>query len=218
MPDVICAPSGRGLFPPHLREEEISRGMRWRVSVLAVEGLLAGATGWACHPLPVARSWSHPRRPAAAIPSRGQHQGQKKLPQQRVEFKAIRRRRAPPTTMTAAADGGSGGGCTGGGDGPSKEYNRDAWQRRASRAMKYVSMPIVKKAGQPREQVCVFCARTMNVPTIEGARLCSIHRKQASRREEWPRKATLPRLPSARGGRERLSLPCKVVEPSFAEY
>lgn len=120
--------------------------MRWRISLLAAEGLLVGATGWACHPLPIPRAWSQPRRPAG----RGQHQ-EKKLPQQRAEFKAIRRRRALPTTMTATADGG--GGC-GGGDGPSKEYNRDAWQRRASRAMKYVSMPIVKKAGQPREQVC----------------------------------------------------------------
>lgn len=119
--------------------------MRWRASLLAVQGLLVGATGWGCDPLPILRAWSHPRRPA----SRGQHQEQK-LPQQRAEFKAIRRRRALLTAMTAAADGG--GGC-GSGDGPSMEYNWDAWQRRASRAMKFVSMPIVKKAGQPREQV-----------------------------------------------------------------
>lgn len=113
--------------------------------MLAVEGLLVGATGWACHPLPIVRAWS-PRRPG-----RGQHQEQKL--QQRAEFKAIRRRRAPPAAMTATGGGGGGGGGCGSGDGPSKKYNKDAWQRRASRAMKYVSMPIVKKAGQPREQV-----------------------------------------------------------------
>lgn len=65
----------------------------------------------------------------------------------------------PHTVMTAAADdcrgddGGYGDGCSGGDNLPSKNYNKDAWQRRASRAMKYVSMPIVKIAGQPREQV-----------------------------------------------------------------
>lgn len=74
----------------------------------------------------------------------------------------------PLTVMTAAAggsgrgsgsgsggsdDGGCGGGSSTGDNLPSKNYNKDAWQRRASRAMKYVSMPIVKKAGQPREQV-----------------------------------------------------------------
>lgn len=133
--------------------------MRWRVSLLAVEGLLVGATGWAYHPLPIVGAWSHPKR----IADRGQHQEQKLLQQRRVEFKAIRRRRALPTTMAAFGDGVDGGGC-GGGDGPSKEYNRDAWQRRASRAMKYVSMPIVKKAGQPREQVRKEMGKELVVP------------------------------------------------------
>lgn len=127
--------------------------MRWRVSLLAGESLLVGATGWGCcHPPAFVPGWSHPRRgdvhPRGS--SRGQHhQEQKKL--QQVEFKGVRRRRRlPPTSMTAPPAGG--GGC-GGGDRPSSWYNKEAWQRRASRAMKYVSMPIVKKAGQPREQV-----------------------------------------------------------------
>lgn len=38
-------------------------------------------------------------------------------------------------------------------DDPNKNYNRAAWQRRARRAMKYVSMPIVTIPNQPREQV-----------------------------------------------------------------
>jgi len=128
--------------------------MRWRVSLLAGESLLVGATGWGGYqPFAFVPAWSHPKRPSdvssSSGSSRGQHQEQRKL--QRVEFKGIRRRRLPPASMTAPA-GGSGGGC-GGGDGRSSWYNKEAWQRRASRAMKYVSMPIVKKAGQPREQV-----------------------------------------------------------------
>ena len=143
-----------------------------------MQGLLVGATGWACHPVPILRAWSHPqRRPA----SRGQHQEQK-LPQQRVEFKAIRRRRALlPTIMTAAADGG--GGC-GGGDGPSMEYNRDAWQRRASRAMKYVSMPIVKKAGQPREQVRDVNGESLFRSRREGAKKSILPRRGMRERGE----------------------------------
>lgn len=147
---MICSIVLFSSSPPPAPRDPLSlssRGMRWRLLMLAVEGLLVDATGWAYQPPPIVRAWSQPKRPSN---SRHQHQEQR-LPQQRVEFKAIRRRRVLPTAMTATAGGG--GGC-GSGDGPSKKYNKDAWQRRASRAMKYVSMPIVKKAGQPREQVC----------------------------------------------------------------
>ncbi|CAM9776077.1 unnamed protein product, partial [Scytosiphon promiscuus] len=126
--------------------------MRWKVSLLAAEGFLAGATGWSCNPLvlsPACEGGSTFKRP------RARHQEQKKqLAQQQgqgVEFKGFRRRRRLlHTTMTAAAGGGGDRG-----DCPSKNYNKDAWQRRASRAMKYVSMPIVKMAGQPREQLMI---------------------------------------------------------------
>jgi len=111
--------------------------MRWRVSLLAGESLLVGATGWGGYqPFAFVPAWSHPKRPSDVSSSSGSSRGQHQL---------------PPASMTAPA-GGSGGGC-GGGDGRSSWYNKEAWQRRASRAMKYVSMPIVKKAGQPREQV-----------------------------------------------------------------
>lgn len=144
------------LFFEHATPEvPLGGGMRWKVSLLAAEGFLAGATGWSCNPLvvsPACGGDSTFKRP------RARHQEQKKqqLAQQQqhqgqvVEFKGFRRRRRLlHTTMTAAAGGGSGDR----GDCPSKNYNKDAWQRRASRAMKYVSMPIVKMAGQPREQV-----------------------------------------------------------------
>ncbi|CAB1102019.1 unnamed protein product [Ectocarpus sp. CCAP 1310/34] len=134
--------------------------MRWNVSLLAAEGLLVGATGWSsCNPLafsPPCEACASFRRPRAS-----RHQAERKKQQQqqqqqhqhrRVEFKGFRRRRVLQTTMAAAAGDRGGGDC---GDRPSKYYNKDAWQRRASRAMKYVSMPIVKMAGQPREQIMI---------------------------------------------------------------
>lgn len=144
--------------------------MRWKISLLAAEGFLASATGWSCNPLVFfpACEGSTFKRP------RARHQEQKKLAQQQqgqvVEFKGLRRRRRVlHTTMTAAAGGSGGGGDRDDrGDCPSKNYNKDAWQRRASRAMKYVSMPIVKMAGQPREQVNL-------VPRISGLAAAATH-------------------------------------------
>lgn len=130
--------------------------MRWRVSLLAAEVLLiVGATGWSCNPhafFPAVCTES-PKPSRLLLHSRSKRRSRSQhQEEQHVEFKGLRRRRRLlHTIMTAAAEGG--GGCGSGDDLPSKDYNKDAWQRRASRAMKYVSMPIVKKAGQPREQV-----------------------------------------------------------------
>lgn len=63
---------------------------------------------------------------------------------QRGLLRGLRLQRLLHTIMTAAASGA---------DGPGKNYNKAAWQRRARRAMKYVSMPIVSTPGEPREQV-----------------------------------------------------------------
>lgn len=117
--------------------------MRLRVSLLAVQCLLIGAIGWVYPPtliFPVGGGGSMLKRPRTSRLLLLQRDEQQ-LQHQR----GLRGLRLLHTIMTAAADSGA--------DGPGKNYNKAAWQRRARRAMKYVSMPIVNTPGQPREQV-----------------------------------------------------------------
>lgn len=113
--------------------------MRWRASSLAVDCLLASAmkahssfvTGPRCC-CSSARPKTTPTPPRSCCPVGLRTSSPRRLWRQRVIS-------ATQMSDTPGAD---------------DSYKRFMWKRRARRAMKYVSMPIVSVPGQPREQVC----------------------------------------------------------------
>ncbi|CAM9148565.1 unnamed protein product [Ascophyllum nodosum] len=100
-------------------------------------------------------------------------------------------------------------------DGPNRNYNRAAWQRRARRAMKYVYLPIVRIPGQPREQLALAISfplvnQTINfvLDTLRRKTLVTPLAREALGVSDGPGVGNQPEfgacveLPAARIGRE----------------
>lgn len=125
--------------------------MGWRRPLLVLKCLLVGATtGWRC-PDPSTRYRTSLILGGGGGKLINRFRSSCPFQQPRLMKNVVRShssRRMQSAAMTAAAEDDSGAG-----DRPAKDFNKAAWQRRARRAMKYVSMPIVSMPGQPREQV-----------------------------------------------------------------